>query len=276
MNDNLNCNSCLLGYNIESRRPMVLPCGHTLCSKCIDSKRDIKDYIKCPYDRNKYHYIKDNILINPFILNTINSKNRQIINELIEKSERDISAKDSEKYKVRIIHKTNNFSLHGKNNIYLNSFDASKISILFTYFDVVRSFIGVFDNMNIHSNLIILPLKAIAIVLVIFLNYVFIAYKAFMKIFVFIILINDSRRKIINDNKSDIIISIKRWISFMTIVLLDELVIYILSILNLSLLWLLWDCILTIYVLIMVGPLSAVDMIIDGLYMTLDKMNLLA
>ena len=85
MIDNLKCNICKKNYNIDDSKPMVLPCGHTNCLKCINHMWENKSFIRCSIDNKKYFLHKDNILINPFILNMINNgKNKHINNELIK------------------------------------------------------------------------------------------------------------------------------------------------------------------------------------------------
>ncbi len=85
MIDNLKCNICKHNYNIDNRKPMVLPCGHTLCLRCIEQMWEKTGSIKCHNDNKKFFLHRDNILINPFILNMLsNVKNKYVNNELIE------------------------------------------------------------------------------------------------------------------------------------------------------------------------------------------------
>ena len=47
----LECLICRFSYSSKNRRPQVLPCGHSLCSTCIQNYVEQDGKIQCPYDQ---------------------------------------------------------------------------------------------------------------------------------------------------------------------------------------------------------------------------------
>jgi len=44
------CNGCFSNYDPKERAPRVLPCGHSLCSKCLVDLMNKPKFQKCPFD----------------------------------------------------------------------------------------------------------------------------------------------------------------------------------------------------------------------------------
>ena len=44
------CEICQGLFDTYMNIPKVLPCGHTICSKCIDRMKN-KEIVRCPFDR---------------------------------------------------------------------------------------------------------------------------------------------------------------------------------------------------------------------------------
>ena len=66
-NNPLSCDICYLRFNKESRRPLVLTCGHTFCTSCLDKIKETKkiSYLcpscKCSYQNDDKHKLPANI-----------------------------------------------------------------------------------------------------------------------------------------------------------------------------------------------------------------------
>lgn len=52
------CLICLDQYDDEERKPIILPCGHILCTACVRIMAQKRGYksIKCPVDREKHDF----------------------------------------------------------------------------------------------------------------------------------------------------------------------------------------------------------------------------
>lgn len=60
MENVLSCTLCLNSFNSSNRIPRILRCGHTFCSKCIEtlansSSISMSHFISCPYDKSLGH-----------------------------------------------------------------------------------------------------------------------------------------------------------------------------------------------------------------------------
>lgn len=51
MYSELSCNICEENYDLNTRSPLILPCGHTFCSICLTSLSSNPDFL-CPEDRS--------------------------------------------------------------------------------------------------------------------------------------------------------------------------------------------------------------------------------
>lgn len=38
----MQCLSCFLRYNVNARKPQVIPCGHTICSSCLNKTKECR------------------------------------------------------------------------------------------------------------------------------------------------------------------------------------------------------------------------------------------
>jgi B-box zinc finger len=71
------CPICAYNYENQSRQPICLPCGHTICKICVYSLRHSLLTGCCPFDRKEYFFIEDLLPVNYALLNTQeNSFNR--------------------------------------------------------------------------------------------------------------------------------------------------------------------------------------------------------
>jgi hypothetical protein len=51
---NIKCDNCNYIFDLGSYSPIIIPCGHTICRKCITSIWNRLAYIKCPFDNSKH------------------------------------------------------------------------------------------------------------------------------------------------------------------------------------------------------------------------------
>lgn len=52
--DELECPICSFLFNSNEEKPLLLPCGHTVCRKCIKKEFSALGRTKCPFDRQEY------------------------------------------------------------------------------------------------------------------------------------------------------------------------------------------------------------------------------
>ncbi|OMJ91449.1 hypothetical protein SteCoe_6034 [Stentor coeruleus] len=58
------CPICAFNYENQSRLPICLPCGHTICKKCVYSLQHSLLTGCCPFDRKEYFFIDDLLPVN--------------------------------------------------------------------------------------------------------------------------------------------------------------------------------------------------------------------
>ena len=64
----LGCQICSVGFDAETRLPMSLPCGHTLCRDCVRMIRKTGPRALCPYDRRDFSLVAESIQVNSPVL----------------------------------------------------------------------------------------------------------------------------------------------------------------------------------------------------------------
>ncbi len=77
------CDNCLFVFNLDTNLPMLLPCGHTVCKKCLNSIWNRFAYIKCPFDGKKHFqdlktYVTNSIIEDIVIKYSEEVKNKSI------------------------------------------------------------------------------------------------------------------------------------------------------------------------------------------------------
>jgi hypothetical protein len=50
------CKTCSIEFNSSEHLPILIPCGHSMCKKCLDSSCKNIGYVKCGYDLKKYFF----------------------------------------------------------------------------------------------------------------------------------------------------------------------------------------------------------------------------
>jgi hypothetical protein len=86
-----------------------------------------------------------------------------------------------------------------------------KVSIIFRYFEVLKLLFSIVDKLDIKNTYIQIPLKIAFISLVFILNYILIIHKSFLKVIMFIIMINYTRFVFKQPNIDNLTKCIKRW-----------------------------------------------------------------
>lgn len=67
------CENCKTLFDINNNLPYLIPCGHTICEKCLNSFDFKDDTIKCPLDSLIYKIAKENIPKNEMLLDFMRS-----------------------------------------------------------------------------------------------------------------------------------------------------------------------------------------------------------
>ena len=62
------CENCKILFDIKKNLPYILPCGHTLCERCLNSLEFNNNKIECPIDSHIYETIKENIPKNEMLI----------------------------------------------------------------------------------------------------------------------------------------------------------------------------------------------------------------
>ena len=69
--DTFNCNICFELFDTSDKAPLILPCGHTFCKRCI-KKQFRRGKIDCPLDKKTHQAPKaDHFPLNFTILHSI-------------------------------------------------------------------------------------------------------------------------------------------------------------------------------------------------------------
>lgn len=69
----LECGICLEQFNESKRKPVVLPCGHTICIPCI-SLMAKDNSVECPFDHKKHEVKIEDLPINFQVLGFLDAK----------------------------------------------------------------------------------------------------------------------------------------------------------------------------------------------------------
>ena len=83
----LKCEKCTTPFDFVCHKPLILPCGHTFCKKCIETFYKSNYFVKCSF-HNKKHYdvfisYSLNLAVMKYIENTsleYKEKSKNIIN----------------------------------------------------------------------------------------------------------------------------------------------------------------------------------------------------
>lgn len=70
------CEICHSKFNTYSNTPRILPCGHTLCLKCINRLKS-SSVLKCPFDRKSIDLHSDDFPINYYLLSLFEANDTQ-------------------------------------------------------------------------------------------------------------------------------------------------------------------------------------------------------
>ena len=82
------CDNCKNLFDINKRIPYIIPCGHTICQKCVNSLEYKNNNIKCPIDSHIYEITKEKIPKNEMLIEYIqNNKSGPKYSYQIKESE---------------------------------------------------------------------------------------------------------------------------------------------------------------------------------------------
>lgn len=77
--DAITCPACQNRFDATSRKPMFLPCGHTMCLRCcqeLEINSNSVDVLTCPFDRRAYRTNVESLCENKCVLNLATSFTR--------------------------------------------------------------------------------------------------------------------------------------------------------------------------------------------------------
>jgi hypothetical protein len=279
-NINLLCLGCNLNFNIFKRKPIALPCGHSFCNICIDSSYKVTSYIKCWTCDKKHFNEQNNLNINQLIyIFLVNQK------EIIIKKQENLITKFS--YYKNTIVKCHQFSICSKTEIETNEIQKNisplckkfstkdnlhkNNSVLFYYFDFIKQIILAVDNIITptgNSPLFLLSnhsinylIKIAIILLILIINYFFGKFSLLYEFYLVTTLTYESI--LVNKLEYSCCLNtcLNRWISFLIYLLINFMVNFT-SLNSLIILDNLYNCLTTIYVLLIVGSDSELHFIL--------------
>ena len=66
------CENCKETFNLSTKMPYLLPCGHTLCRICLENIWEKQKKLKCPFDQIEHinHHI-DSLPRNEILIDII-------------------------------------------------------------------------------------------------------------------------------------------------------------------------------------------------------------
>ena len=67
------CENCKNLFDIKKNLPYLIPCGHTICERCLNSFEFVNDRIKCPIDSRIYEVKKEKIPKNEMLIEYMQS-----------------------------------------------------------------------------------------------------------------------------------------------------------------------------------------------------------
>ena len=73
---NFICENCNYLYDLKTRTPYFLPCGHTICETCLNNLWKKYFSVKCPFDNNKHYEDRSSYCVNYSIYDYLKSVDR--------------------------------------------------------------------------------------------------------------------------------------------------------------------------------------------------------
>ena len=70
------CENCNELFDVKTNSPYIIPCGHTICEKCLNSFDFTDNKLKCPIDSRIYEVTKEKIPKNEILIDYILSNKR--------------------------------------------------------------------------------------------------------------------------------------------------------------------------------------------------------
>lgn len=71
------CENCKNLFDINKKLPYIIPCGHTICERCLNSLEYKNNKIKCPIDYRIYEITKEKIPKNEMLIYYIQTNNKK-------------------------------------------------------------------------------------------------------------------------------------------------------------------------------------------------------
>jgi len=125
--------------------------------------------------------------------------------------------------------------------------------ILFSYFYVMM-FIA--EQLTSHKLMTTLKIKQVLktliyILMILFHYFIIIQYDMFLRVYMFIIMANDTKVSLLSQDNQTLAFCLKRWLAYFTIIVVDD---FLFHLFKFSLYTTrIWNCFLIIYILIITG-----------------------
>ncbi len=65
------CENCKETFNLSTKMPYLLPCGHTLCRFCLENIWEKQKKVKCPFDQVEHMNHIDSLPRNEILVDII-------------------------------------------------------------------------------------------------------------------------------------------------------------------------------------------------------------
>jgi len=62
MSEEGDCALCFFAFDSTYRRPLLMPCGHSVCQECVEEAQKKGETIECPFDNEE---LQDVALLKP-------------------------------------------------------------------------------------------------------------------------------------------------------------------------------------------------------------------
>jgi hypothetical protein len=83
------CEICQGLFDCYQNIPKVLPCGHTICLKCIERMRN-KEIARCPFDRKILDFDDDRLMNNYYIISLIEGSVKESSRQLVVETDEEL------------------------------------------------------------------------------------------------------------------------------------------------------------------------------------------
>ena len=73
------CENCKETFNLSTKMPYLLPCGHTLCRFCLENIWEKQKKLKCPFDQIEHINHIDSLPRNEILVDIIKTYFKKVM-----------------------------------------------------------------------------------------------------------------------------------------------------------------------------------------------------